>query len=58
MRIADGDESVLQKQAVVIMGAVADENLLVSATACSCSNFVTASFLIKCCFYLEEKDKV
>ena len=55
VRIADADKSVLQEQAVVIVGAIADENLLVFATACSRSNFVTASFLIKCCFYLEKK---
>lgn len=53
VRIADADKSVLQEQAVVIVGAVADENLLVFATACSRSNFITASFLIKCCFYLD-----
>lgn len=58
MRIADGDKSVLQEQTVVVVGAIADENLLVSAIACSRSNFITASFLIKCCFYLEDKNKV
>ena len=58
MRIADGNKSILQEQAVVIVGAVADENLLVFATACSRSNFITASFLVKCCFYLEKKNKL
>lgn len=58
MKIVDGDKSILQEQAVVVVGTIADENLLVSAIACSCSNFITASFFIKCCFYLEDKNKV
>lgn len=55
VRIMDGNESVVQKQPLVIMRAIADEHLFMCPTAWSCSNFVTASFLIKCCFYLERK---
>lgn len=55
MRIADGNKSILEEQAVVIVRAIADEHLLVLPAAHSCSNFITASFLIKCCFYLEKR---
>lgn len=55
MRIMDGNESIVQEQPLVIMRAIADEHLFMLPTAGSCSNFVTASFLIKCCFYLERK---
>lgn len=55
MRITRGNESILQEQPLVIVRAVADEHLLVRSTTGSCSDFITASFLIKSCFYLERK---
>lgn len=55
MRIMDGNKSILQEQPLVIMRAIADEHLFVFPTIWSRSNFVTASFLIKCSFYLEKK---
>ena len=55
MRIADGNKSILEEQAVVIVRAIADEHLFVFSTAHSCSNFITAGFLIKRCFYLEKR---
>lgn len=53
MRITRGNESILQEQPLVIVRAVADEYLLVLSTPGSCSDFITASFLIKSCFYLD-----
>lgn len=55
MRIAGGHEAILQEQPLVVVGAVADENLLVPPAARTRSNFIAASFLVKCCFYLERK---
>lgn len=53
MRVAEGNEAILQQQPLVVMRAVADEHLLVLSTTRSCSNFITTSLLIKCCFYLD-----
>lgn len=55
MRIADGDKAILQEQPLVIMGAVADEHLLVLPTARGCSNLIAPGFLVKRRFYLQEK---
>lgn len=55
MRITRGNESILQEQPLVIVRAVADEHLLVLSTPGSCSDFITVSFLVKSCFYLERK---
>lgn len=56
MRIAEGDEAILQEQPLVIMGAVADEHLLVLPTARGCSNLVAPGFLVECCFDLQGKE--
>lgn len=56
MRILDGHESIFQEQPLVIMGAIADEHLFMFPAAWSRSDFITASFLIKCCFYLGKKN--
>lgn len=55
MRIADGDKAILQEQPLVIMGAVADEHLLVLPIARGCSNLIAPGFLVECCFYLQKK---
>jgi hypothetical protein len=55
VRIADGDKAILQEQPLVIMGAVADEHLLVLPTARGCSNLIAPGFLVKRRFYLQEK---
>lgn len=55
VRVAGGHEAILQQQPLVVVGAVADENLFVPPAARARSNFIAASFLIKCCFYLERK---
>lgn len=53
MRIAEGDEAVLQEQPLVIMGAVADEHFLVLPAAGDRSNLIAAGFLVERCFYLQ-----
>lgn len=57
MRIVGGDKAILQEQPLVIMGAVADEHLLVPPAARRCSNLIAASFLAEGCFYLQEKGR-
>lgn len=53
MRVAGGDKAVLQEQPLVIMGAVADEHLLVLPAAGGWSNLIAPSLLVERCFHLQ-----
>lgn len=55
VRVAGGDESILQHQALVVMGTVVNERLLVSEGPGNTPDFITSRHVIKTRFYLRKQ---
>lgn len=56
VRVAGGDESILQHQALVVMGTVVNEGLLVAEGPGNAPDFIASRHVIKTRFYLRKKN--
>lgn len=55
VRVAGSDESILQHQALVVMGTVVNERLLVAEGPGNTPDFITSRHVIKTRFYLRKQ---
>lgn len=55
VRVAGGDESILQHQALVVTGTVVNERLLVAEGPGNTPDFITARHVVKTRFYLRKQ---
>lgn len=53
MRVVDGDKSILQQQALVVVATVINEHLLVALRPRNAPYFITSRLIVKACFHLQ-----